>query len=94
MPSLQADVHLDKSRMSEDQRRKGLEFRKLANEALLAKKPTKAVEYFTLALLDPSAPERRDHVVALHCGRASAYNAIFGYDLGTIFRCSALQTFH
>ena len=94
MPSLQADVHLDKSRMSADQRRKGLEFRKLANEALLAKKPTKAVEYFTLALLDPSAPERRDHVVALHCGRASAYNAIFGYDLGTIFRCSALQTFH
>ena len=71
--------------MSEDQRRKeGLEYRKLANEALQKKQSAKAVEYFTLALQDPTAPERQDHVVALHCGRAGAYNAMFGYDWGTL----------
>jgi len=84
LPSIGADDTSSSSEMSEDNRRKqGLEYRKLANEALQKKQSAKAVEYFTLALQDPTAPQRQDHVVALHCGRAGAYNAMFGYDWGT-----------
>jgi len=68
--------------MSVDSRRRGLDLRKQANEALQAKQGGKAVELFTLALMESSSVDRPEHMAALHCGRASAYVALCGYDFG------------
>lgn len=60
----------------------GLALRKRANEALQAKQPGKAVEGFTLALTGPNGPSQKEHMAALHTGRAAAYIALRGYHFG------------
>jgi len=71
--------------MSVDPRRKGLDLRKRANEALQAKKPAEAAQLYSKALSDPTGSTRKDHMAALHCGRASAFLTMRGYDFGTPF---------
>ncbi|GAA5826219.1 hypothetical protein JCM5353_003853 [Sporobolomyces roseus] len=69
----------------------GLALRKRANEALQAKQPGKAVEGFTLALTGPNGPSQKEHMAALHTGRATAYIALRGYHFALLDACAALQ---